>query len=53
MLGNGTSITKIKPTAAIGMIHSAAVLFGREAVIVVGTLGAITYVLCPAAARAF
>jgi hypothetical protein len=39
MLGSGTSITKIKPTAAIGMIHSAAVLFGREAVIVAPEFG--------------
>ncbi len=54
MLGSGTSITKIKPTAATGMIHSAAeVLAGREeeAGSARVAFGAMSYVLGGAAAR--
>src|SRR5580700_2673421 len=51
-LGNGTSMTKIRPTAATGMIHSATAVFDFEAgaVIVMVGFGAMAYVL-PAARR--
>jgi hypothetical protein len=53
MLGNGTSITKIKPTAAMGMIHSVAELFPRAEGAVVVTVVAMAYLPPGAPAPAF
>ena len=38
-LGNGTSITKMRPTAATGMIHSAAAVFDFAAGAVIVRVG--------------
>src|SRR5712691_10624404 len=53
-LGNGTSMMKIRPTTAIGMIHSATAFFDREggAEIVMVGFEAIIY-FCAAAEPAF